>query len=117
MRLSVRWSSSAARLVLAPVGDPAHRRIGAVLALGAVLDRPEQRAERQMGPVVELLIAKQQERVSLEGLPDGGVALGRRQPTQIDLVHLDPEAGMQLRDAQEVLHRLAEAARKLAANA
>ena len=69
-----------------------------------------------MGLVVELLIAKQQERVSLEGLPDGGVAFGRRHPAQIDLVDLDPEAGMQRREAQEILHRLVEAARKPAAN-
>jgi hypothetical protein len=48
-----------------------------------------------MSGVIELLIAKEEERVALEGLPDSRVASVRRHAAQIDIMDFDAEAGME----------------------
>jgi hypothetical protein len=52
-----------------------------------------------MSGVVELLIAKEEERVALEGLPDSWVAIVRRHAAQIDILDFDAEAEMERQDS------------------
>jgi len=76
------------------VGDMGHARLGTVCALGAILDRPEQRAQPQVRLVVEPLVAEEQQRMGLKGQADGGISVRHRHPAEIDAVDLCPEPRM-----------------------
>ena len=83
------------RVVGAPVGDVVHARPGTVLAHGAILHRSEQGAKGQMALVIELLVAKQQQRMFLECCPQRRVVAVGSNVAHVQAVNLDAKLGMQ----------------------
>ena len=68
--------------------------------LRAILQRPEQRPEPQVGGLVEFLAAKQQGRLLFKQRTYLGIEMHLSHFTQIDTVHFNPEARVQRRRAQ-----------------
>jgi hypothetical protein len=59
--------------------------------ISQVLERAEQFCERAMRRLVQILVAKQEQRVPLKQLPDLGIQMIRRHGTKIDMTHFDTE--------------------------
>jgi hypothetical protein len=67
------------------------RRRHACFGISQVLKRAEQLCERAMRRLVQILVAKQEQRVPLKQLPDRGIQMIRRHGTKIDMSHFDTE--------------------------